>query len=67
MIMMGRAEINYEIANGMRLIGMLFIVLHLAFLITNVLIMKNFNNLVEDVINFKCTDKTTEMIFKYVD
>jgi len=50
-ILMGvNSLINYEISNGMRLIGGLFIILHLCFLITIIMICQKFIVLVEDVV-----------------
>lgn len=59
-------SINYEISNGMRLIGGLFIILHLCFLITIIIICQKFIILVDDVVQFKCTDPMTQEVFLYV-
>lgn len=65
-VLIGDPEINYEISNGMRLIGAIFIILHLSFLITLTVVMTNFNNMITDIKRNNCTDTTTIMVFEYV-
>lgn len=55
-----------DISNGMRLIGAIFIVLHLCFLITLIIVMNGFTNMIDDVTHTPCTDPTTLMFFNYV-
>ena len=64
-ILMGDPVINYEISNGMWLIGAIFIILHLSFLVTLIIVESNFMQMIDEIYG-KCTDSVTELIFKYV-
>ena len=50
-------------SNGMRLIGVIFIVLHLAFTTAIVAIIKNFIDTVDYIVWEKCTEEKTTAVF----
>ena len=68
MTLMGKQEVEKDIiaSNGMRLIAAIFIVLKASFLISSLVIIKNFNNMVDYIQDNKWTDETTTAIFTFL-
>lgn len=66
--LLGREEADKDIiaSNGMRLIAVIFIVLKGAFLISALVITKNFTHIVDYVNEKKCSDATTIEIFLFL-
>lgn len=68
MVLFGRKEADNDIiaSNGMRLIAFFFIVLKGSFLISSMVIIKNFSNMVDYIESHNCTDDTTMKIFLFL-
>ena len=68
MILLGKQEVEKDIiaSNGMRLIAAIFIVLKASFLISSIVIIKNFNNMVNYIQDNGWTDETTTAIFTFL-
>jgi len=66
--LIGRQEVDQDIiaSNGMRLIAAIFIVLKLSFLVSAMVIIKNFTSIVDYVEKNNCTDETTLAIFLFL-
>ena len=53
-------------SNGMRFIGAIFVILHLAFSIACVAIIKSFLSTVDYIVENKCTEQQTLAVFQFV-